>query len=82
MLVMGAGVMIGEAVFGMYGPFLFNRFGLHDAVAALCGVLLGATLGFGVAAAVSHFYRRHEPATGTLWHRITASAHVHAHLRA
>jgi hypothetical protein len=79
-LVKGIGVAIGQCLFGVYGPFLFNRFGLHDAAAAATGVLVGAAVGYGVAAAAWHV-RHREPAPGHTWRRIGVHAQLGANLR-
>lgn len=50
-LVKGIGIALGQCIFGVNGPFLFSRLGVPDGVAAALGVLLGATLGYGLATA-------------------------------
>ncbi len=47
MLVAGLNIAIGEWIFGLNGPFFFNRFGLSVPVAATAGCLVGAALGYG-----------------------------------
>ena len=64
-LILGAGIAVGEAFFAVNGPFLFNRFGLSDSVAAFTGVLTGAVIGFGVAAAVCRYRAREAAVRGT-----------------
>lgn len=46
LLVKGAGIMAGEAIFAVNGPFLFSRFGLNIPAAAAAGCLLGALVGY------------------------------------
>ncbi|HJT87371.1 MAG TPA: hypothetical protein VJ732_05930 [Bryobacteraceae bacterium] len=48
-LANGLGVAIGECIFGVNGPFLFNRFGLNVPEAVATGCVLGAALGVAVA---------------------------------
>jgi len=50
-LVKGLGLVVGEIVVGVNGMFLFSRFGLNVPEAVTAGVLLGAAVGYGVAAA-------------------------------
>lgn len=48
LLLNGAGVAIGECVFGLSGPFLFDRFGLNVPEGAAIGAAVGAFIGYGV----------------------------------
>jgi hypothetical protein len=80
-LVVALGIAIGEILFGVNGPLLFNRFGLNDPGAAAVGVLMGAALGYSVAAAALAVHRR-EKAPGQAGHRIVVDAHLGANLRA
>ncbi len=50
MLVKGLAVIVAEIAFGVNGPFLFERFGFYLPLAIAAGVVLGATIGYGVAA--------------------------------
>lgn len=51
-LAKGLGIALGECLFGLYGPFLFQRFGLNIAEAAAAGALIGAVVGYGIADAI------------------------------
>jgi hypothetical protein len=53
-LVRGLGVAVGECLFAMAGPFLFQRFGLNIPESAAVGCLLGAGVGFGVVDRILH----------------------------
>jgi len=44
--------MIGEAVLGLNGPFLFQRFGMNVPGAAAVGALVGAVAGYQIAEAL------------------------------
>ena len=71
-MFVGVCVAIGECLFGVYGPFLFDhphRFGLPDAEAAAIGVLVGTAIGYGVGVAV-WWVRHHESVPGHKWFRI------------
>lgn len=46
LLAKGFGMMMGEAIFAVNGPFLFCRFGLNVPLAAAAGGLLGAPVGY------------------------------------
>jgi hypothetical protein len=48
----GLAVIVGEIVFGVNGPFFFERFGLNVPLAITSGVLVGAAVGYCVAALV------------------------------
>ena len=72
--IRGVGIAIGECLFGVYGPFLFNRFGQSDPVSAIFGVLSGAAIGYVASATLIHFYRR-QPAA-----QPHATGWLHAHL--
>ena len=48
LLLKGAGVAIGECVFGLSGPFLFDGFGLNIPEGAAIGAAVGAFIGYGV----------------------------------
>ena len=78
-VIKGLGIAFGECIFGVYGPFLFNRFGFNDPASAIFGVMSGAAIGYGVTATALHFYR-HEPATWHLGHRVSPGGWLHAHL--
>jgi zinc transporter ZupT len=52
LLAEGFGMMMGEAAFAVNGPWLFGRFGLNAPLAAAAGCLLGAAVGYVVAALV------------------------------
>ena len=51
----GIGTLIGECVFGLYGPFLFSHFGLSEPGTIFLGVITGGVVGYSVGSAVSHF---------------------------
>jgi hypothetical protein len=57
----GLAVTIGEIVFGVNGPFLFERFGFNVPLAVTGGVVVGAAVGYCVAAILLGF-RHHERA--------------------
>lgn len=46
LLAKGFGMLMGEAVFAVNGPFLFSRFGLNVPLAAAAGCLVGAMAGY------------------------------------
>jgi hypothetical protein len=48
-LAKGLGVVIGECIFALNGPFLFGHFGLNVPEAASVGCLVGAAVGYGFA---------------------------------
>ena len=50
-LVIGLSLIIGECVIGVNGPFLFSRIGMNVPESVATGVLVGATIGFGLAEA-------------------------------
>ncbi len=50
LLAKGLGILLGEAVFAVNGPFLFCRFGLNVPLAAAAGCLVGAHIGYFVTA--------------------------------
>ena len=77
-VVKGAAIAVGQCLLGVDGPFLFNRFGLNDAAAAVVGVLVGSAVGYGIAEILLHVGRR-EPATWHIGHRVATGAPV-AHL--
>jgi hypothetical protein len=79
-LIKGIGIAIGQCIFGVYGPFLFNRFGLPDGAAAATGVLVGAAVGYGVAVAAWHV-RYREQAPGHTGRHIAVDAPLGANLR-
>jgi hypothetical protein len=79
-LIKGIGVAIGECIFGVNGPFLFDRFGLHNGSAAAIGVLVGAAVGYGVAFAALHV-RYREQAPRHTGRRIAGDAPFAANLR-
>lgn len=74
-LIKGLGATVGEIVFGVNGPFLFERFGLNVPEAILTGVLLGAVLGVGGAYA-GLAIRHRKPATATS-RGVAVVAHPH-----
>jgi|SRR5215471_12496050 hypothetical protein len=89
-LIKAAGILLGECLFGVNGPFLFSHLGWFDRNvpaaafvpgAAFTGVLLGAGVGYAVAAGLLHL-RRREQAAGDAAHRITFDSHLGANLRA
>ena len=80
-LVVGLGIAIGECIFGVNGPFLFNRFGLNVPGAALLGVLMGAAVGYSAMTAALRFHRR-EKASGQAGRRIVVDGQLGANLRA
>lgn len=45
-LAKGLSILIGECVFALNGPFLFNRFGLNVPEAAAVGCLVGLAVGY------------------------------------
>lgn len=51
-LAKGLGVALGECLFGLNGPFLFQQFGINIAEAAGVGALIGAVVGYGIADAI------------------------------
>lgn len=73
-LIKGLGVIVGEIVVGVNGPFLFERFGLNTPEAILGGVLVGAALGF-CSAVIGLAVHHRQPAPKV--HGVRA--HVHAH---
>lgn len=58
----GLAVIVGEIVFGVNGPFIFERFGWNVPLAVTGGVLVGGVVGYCVAALVLGI-RHHERAT-------------------
>jgi hypothetical protein len=60
LLVKAAGIVIGECLFGLYGPFLFmgplKTFEINLPGAAAFGVAVGAAVGYGVAAGALRMY--------------------------
>lgn len=73
-LIKGLGVIIGECVFGLNGPFLFERYGLSTPLAITTGVMLGAVAGFCVAALGLSF--RHAERVAKAEHGLPANAHL------
>lgn len=79
LLVKAVGIAIGECLFGLYGPFLFMRplssFEMNLPGAAMIGVVVGASVGYGVASGVLRMYTaaRTHP-TGT--HAASQLAHT------
>jgi len=49
LLIKGLGVAMGECLFGLGGPFLFDRFGMNIPEGAAIGCAVGAFIGYGVA---------------------------------
>ena len=60
-LTKGLGVFIGECLLGLYGPFLFQRFGLNVPAAAAAGAVTGAILGYVVADKLLRYQARRHP---------------------
>lgn len=58
LLLKGAGVAIGECLFGLSGPFLFDRFGLNIPEGAAIGAAVGAFIGYGVTDALLRYRNR------------------------
>ena len=60
LLVKAAGIVIGQCLFGLYGPFLFMRplswFEMNFPGAEAIGVVVGAAVGYGVAAGALRMY--------------------------
>lgn len=54
-VIMGICILIGECVFGMFGPFLFSRLGWSEPATIIAGVITGGCAGLLVSAAISHF---------------------------
>jgi len=79
-LIKGAGVAIGECIFGVNGPFLFSQFGVPVGAAALCGVMLGGVVGYGAALALWHASHRERVPRHT-GPRITVDSAMPANLR-
>jgi Na+-translocating ferredoxin:NAD+ oxidoreductase RnfA subunit len=50
MLAKGLAVIVAEIALGVNGPFLFERFRLYLPLAIATAVVLGAAVGYGVAA--------------------------------
>jgi hypothetical protein len=78
-LIAGAGIAIGECVFGVNGPFLFERFGYNTGISALFGVFTGAVVGYGAAVTILRVLR-HEKTSTHVNHGMLA--HWGAHPRA
>ena len=61
-LVKAVGIMVGECVFGLFGPALFipllSWFEINLPAAIAVGVLVGAGVGYGLADAALRLYRR------------------------
>lgn len=72
-LIKGLGVIIGECVFGLNGPFLFERYGLSTPIAITAGVMLGAVAGF-CAAALGLSFRHAERTKAE--HGLPSDAHL------
>ena len=70
------GTIAGMIVFGVNGPFLFERFELITPVAILTAVVLGAGLGYSLVA-IAQALGYHEPA----WKKRVHAAPTDAHLR-
>ena len=62
-LAKGLGVIIGEIVFGVNGPFLFERYGFNVPVAVAIAVMIGALVGYCVAALVLAMRHRERVST-------------------
>ncbi|HEY1241972.1 MAG TPA: BON domain-containing protein [Bryobacteraceae bacterium] len=48
LLLKGLGVAMGECVFGLSGPFFFDRFGMNIPEGAAVGCAAGAAIGYGI----------------------------------
>jgi hypothetical protein len=85
LLIKALGVVIGECLFGLYGPLLFIHplrwFEINLPEAIAIGVLVGAAVGYGVAAAALRL-RRRETASGRQRRPMVVSAELGANLRA
>lgn len=83
-LITAAGLLLGECLFGVNGPFLFSRLGWFEhnvPAAAFTGVLLGAGVGYAMATGLLHL-RRREQSAGHTANPITFDSHLGANLRA
>ena len=84
-LIKAFGIMMGECLFGLYGPMLFIHplrwFEINLPGAIAIGVLFGAAAGYGVATVALQFLRR-ETASGRQQRPMVASAQLAANLRA
>ena len=72
-MIKGLGVIIGQCVFGLNGPFLFERYGLSTPAAITTGVMVGAVAGFS-AAALGLSLRHAE--RSKMKHELPAGAHL------
>jgi hypothetical protein len=84
-LIKAFGIMMGECLFGLYGPMLFMHplswFEINLPGAIAIGVLFGAAVGYGVATAALRLLRR-EAASGQQRRPMVASAQWAADLHA
>ena len=84
-LIKGVGVVIGECLFGLFGPMLFIHllrwFEIDFPGAIVIGVVTGAVVGYGVATAAL-WLRRRETSSGQQRHPLVVSSHLAANLRA
>lgn len=80
LLLKGAGVFIGEWIFGPNGPFLFHRLGLGTPAAVTLGVLLGAGLGY-FAGEIVWSMRHRRPTARHVDRSLTIDRHLGASLR-
>lgn len=76
MLVKGLAVIVAEIAFGVNGPFLFERFGLYLPLAIATGVVLGAAVGYAVAALLLR--ARHQERAATPVPAVRQKAHPKA----
>jgi hypothetical protein len=64
-LVKAIGMIAGECVFGLFGPFLFihtlSWFEINEPCAVVIGVMFGAAVGYAAAELVLHVLRRERP---------------------
>lgn len=84
-LVKGFGILIGECVFGIYGPLLFMHplrwFEINYPGAVVIGVLFGAFAGYGVAACALNVHR-HATTASRQPRAVVAQGYVRLKLRA
>ena len=80
--VKAGGIMLGECLFGLFGPFLFIHplrwFEITYVGAMMLGVLFGGVIGYGVAVCALRVHRRAAVA-GRQWHQIPPGHRQHAH---
>ena len=85
LLIKALGVVIGQCLFGLFGPPLFlhafSWFEINFPGAVAIGVLVGAVVGYGVAAAALWVHRR-ETASGQQRRPMVVSKQLGANLHA